>query len=189
LVESSILSTKENILINYQTLNIKYWSNQMKLSTLIRTTFATSTLLVSSLSFAANIEVNANGNDLALKGYDTVSYFTKGAPTKGSNKFTAAYNGAIYQFSSNENRDLFQSDPSKYAPQYGGFCAFGVTMNRKFDTDPAAWHIRGDKLYLNLNKGVQKKWRTDIPGYIETAQGNWSGIKGLTEDQIEKVFE
>jgi YHS domain-containing protein len=87
----------------------------MKLSTLIRTTFATSTLLVSSLSFAANIEVNANGNDLALKGYDTVSYFTKGAPTKGSNKFTAAYNGAIYQFSSNENRDLFQSDPSKYS--------------------------------------------------------------------------
>jgi YHS domain-containing protein len=161
----------------------------MKLSTLIRTIFATSALLVSSLSFAANIEVNANGNDLALKGYDPVSYFTKGAPTKGSNKFTAAYNGAIYQFSSNVNRDLFQSEPSKYAPQYGGFCAFGVTMNRKFDTDPTAWHISGDKLYLNLNKGVQKKWRTDMPGYIETAQGNWDGIKGLTEDQIEKVFE
>lgn len=161
----------------------------MKLSTMIKSTFATSALLVSSLSFAANIEVNANSNDLAIKGYDTVSYFTKGAPTKGSDKFTAAYNGAIYQFSTADNRDLFQSEPSKYAPQYGGFCAFGVTMNKKFDTDPTAWHIRGDKLYLNLNKDVQKKWVTDIPGYIETAQTNWVDIKGLTEEQIEKVYD
>ncbi len=161
----------------------------MTLSTLIKTTFATSALLASSLGFAANIAVNANGNDLALKGYDTVSYFTKSAPTKGSDKYTAAYNGAIYQFSSAENRNLFQSEPSKYAPQYGGYCAFGVTMNRKFDTDPTAWHIRGEKLYLNLNKDVQKKWATDIPGYIETAQGKWGGIKGLTVEQIEKVYE
>lgn len=161
----------------------------MTLSTLIKSTLVSSAFLVSSLSYAANIEVNANTNDLAIKGYDTVSYFTNGAPTKGSNKFTAAHNGAIYQFSSAENRDLFKSEPSKYAPQYGGFCAFGVTMNRKFDTDPTAWHIRGDKLYLNLNKDVQKKWVTDIPGYIETAQNNWGDIKGLTEAQIEKVYE
>jgi len=161
----------------------------MTLSTIIKTTFATSALLVSSLSFAANIEVNANSNDLALKGYDTVSYFTKGAPTKGSDKYTAAYDGAIYQFSSAENRDLFQSEPGKYAPQYGGFCAFGVTMNRKFDTDPTAWYISDDKLYLNLNKDVQKKWVSDIPGYIVSAQQKWGGIKGLTEEQIEVVYE
>ncbi|MEH6385571.1 MAG: YHS domain-containing (seleno)protein [Colwellia sp.] len=161
----------------------------MTLSTLIKSTFATSALLISSLSFAANIEVNANGNDLAIKGYDAVSYFTKGEPTKGTDNFTAAYNGAIYQFSSADNRDLFKVEPSKYAPQYGGYCAFGVTMHKKFDTDPMAWHIRGDKLYLNLNKDVQKKWVTDIPGYIETAQTNWTDIKGLTEDQIEKVYD
>jgi YHS domain-containing protein len=161
----------------------------MKFSTLIKSTFATSALLASSLSFAANIEVNANGNDLAIKGYDTVSYFTRGAPTKGSDEFTAAYNGAIYQFSSAHNRDLFQSQPSKYAPQYGGFCAMGVALNKKLDTDPTAWHIRGDKLYLNLNKAVQKKWSTDIPGYIDIAQVSWTDIKGLTEEQIEKVFD
>lgn len=161
----------------------------MKFSTLIKSTLVTSAFLVSSLSFAANIEVNANGNDLAIKGYDTVSYFTKGTPTKGSNKFTSAYNGAIYQFSSADNRDLFKADPSKYAPQYGGFCAFGVTMNKKFDTDPTAWHIRDGKLFLNLNKDVQKKWATDIPGYIEVAQENWFDIKGLTVEQIEKVFD
>jgi hypothetical protein len=62
-------------------------------------------------------------------------------------------------------------------------------MHKKFDTDPMAWHIRGDKLYLNLNKDVQKKWVTDIPGYIETAQTNWIDIKGLTEEQIEKVYD
>jgi len=161
----------------------------MKLSTLIKSTFATSALLVSSLTFAANVEVNANGNDLAIKGYDAVSYFSKGEPTKGSNEFTSAYNGAIYQFSSADNRDLFKADPTKYAPQYGGFCAMGVALNKKFDTDPTAWHIQEGKLYLNLNKAVQTKWLTDTSGYIDTAQGNWGGIKGLTEDQIEKVFD
>ena len=159
----------------------------MTLSALIKSTLVTSALLVSSLSFAANIEVNANDNDLAIKGYDTVSYFTKGAPTKGSDEYTAAYNGAIYQFSSADNRDLFKADPSAYAPQYGGYCAMGVAMNQKFDTDPTAWHIRGDKLYLNLNKNVQTKWLTDVSGFLDTAKGNWGGIKGLTKAQIEKI--
>jgi YHS domain-containing protein len=159
----------------------------MTLSNIIKSTLVTSAFLVSSLSFAANIEVNANDNDLAIKGYDTVSYFTKGAPTKGSDKFTAAYNGAIYQFSTADNRDLFKAEPSKYAPQYGGYCAMGVAMNQKFDTDPTAWHIRGEKLFLNLNKNVQTKWLTDVPGYLETSQANWTGIKGLTVAQIEKI--
>jgi len=161
----------------------------MKLSTFVKSTLVTTALLASSITFAANIEVNANSNDIAVSGYDTVSYFTKGKPTKGSNDFTAAYNGAIYQFSSADNRDLFKADPSKYAPQYGGFCAMGVALNKKLDTDPTAWHIRGDKLYLNYNKAVQKKWNTDIPGYIETAQVNWIDIKGLTEEQIEIVYD
>lgn len=161
----------------------------MKLSSLIKSTLVTSALLVSSFTFAENIEVNGNANDLAIKGYDAVSYFTKGAPTKGSDEYTAAYNGAIYHFASADNRDLFKATPSKYAPQYGGFCAMGVAMNQKFDTDPTAWHIRGDKLYLNLNKDVQTKWLTDVPGYLETAQVNWTGIKGLTEDQIKKINE
>jgi len=159
----------------------------MKLSSIIKSTLVSSALMASSLSFAANIEVNANSNDLAIKGYDTVSYFNKGAPTKGSDKYTAAYNGAIYQFASADNRDTFKANPRKYAPQYGGFCAMGVAMNQKFDTDPTAWHIRDNKLYLNLNKDVQKSWRTDIPGNIETAQVNWTGIKGLTKAQIEKI--
>lgn len=161
----------------------------MTLSSIIKSTLVSSALLMSSLSFAANVEVNGNANDLAIKGYDAVSYFTKGAPTQGSDEYTAAYNGAIYHFASAENRDLFKATPSKYAPQYGGFCAMGVAMNQKFDTDPTAWHIRGDKLYLNLNKDVQKKWLTDVPGFLDTAQDNWGGIKGLTQEQIVKINE
>jgi len=161
----------------------------MKLSSIIKSTLVSSALMVSSMSFAANIEVNANANDIAIKGYDTVSYFTQGGPTKGSDQYTAAYNGAIYQFANATNRDTFKADPSKYAPQYGGFCAMGVAMNQKFDTDPTAWHILDDKLYLNLNKDVQKKWRTDIPGYLEISQVNWTSIKGLTEAQIKKINE
>lgn len=161
----------------------------MKFSTAIKSTLVTSALLLSSYSFAANIEVNANTNDVAIKGYDTVSYFTKGAPTKGSDEYTAAYNGAIYHFASADNRDTFKANPTKYVPQYGGFCAMGVAMNQKFDTDPTAWYISDDKLYLNLNKNVQSKWLTDVPGFLETAQGNWDGIKRLTEDQIAKINE
>ena len=159
----------------------------MTLSSFIKSAIITSALLVSSISYAANIEVNANQNDLAIKGYDTVSYFTESSPVKGSDKYTAAYNGAIYHFSSESNRDLFKANPAKYAPQYGGYCAMGVAMNQKFDTDPSAWHIESGKLYLNLNKNVQKKWLTDVPGFLETSQVNWTSIKGLTKEQIEKI--
>ncbi|MGJ8581765.1 MAG: YHS domain-containing (seleno)protein [Psychromonas sp.] len=159
----------------------------MSLSSIIKTTLVSTALLASSFSFAANIEVNANPNDLAIKGYDTVSYFTKGKPTKGSDKYTSAYNGAIYHFASANNRDLFKADPAKYAPQYGGFCAYGVAVNQKFDVEPTAWYIEDNKLYLNLNKNVQKEWLKDVPGNIETAQVNWTGIKGLTEAQIEAL--
>lgn len=161
----------------------------MTLSSLIKSTLVSTAFLASSFSFAANIEVNANDNDLAIQGYDTVSYFTEGTPTKGSDKYTSAYNGAIYHFASADNRDLFKADPAKYAPQYGGFCAFGVAVNQKFDTDPTAWHIKGDKLYLNLNKNVQKKWLTDVPGYLEKSQGNWTTIRSLTTAQIEEINE
>jgi YHS domain-containing protein len=161
----------------------------MTLSSLIKSTLVSTALLASSFAFAANIEVNANDNDLAIKGYDTVSYFTKGKPTKGSDKYSAAYNGAIYHFASAENRDLFKGNPAKYVPQYGGFCAFGVALNQKFDTDPTAWYIENDKLYLNLNKDVQKKWLTDVPGYLKQSQGNWTTIKGLTTAQIDEINE
>jgi YHS domain-containing protein len=153
----------------------------MTFHTILRAAAVATTLAFSAFTFAADIDQNANANDLAIQGYDSVSYFTPGAPVKGSGNYTATYKNAIYQFSSAENRDLFKQEPEKYAPQYGGFCAFGVTMNRKFDTDPLAYKIVDNKLYLNLNTDVQKKWLTDVNGYLATSEQNWDGIKDQTD--------
>ncbi|MEP3299105.1 MAG: YHS domain-containing (seleno)protein [Pseudoruegeria sp.] len=128
-------------------------------------------------AFAADIDMNANANDVAISGYDPVGYFSDSEATKGSEEYTATYKNAIYHFSSAENRDLFRAAPSSYAPQYGGYCAFGVTMEKKFDVDPEAWRIVDNKLYLNLNKDVQKRWLTDVPGYIANANDIWPDIK------------
>ncbi len=155
------------------------------LKKIITTTAATLALGLSAASFAADIDMNANGNDLAISGYDPVAYFTQKAPTKGSDNFTATYKNAIYQFSSAKNRDLFRASPAKYAPQFGGFCAFGVTKGRKFDTDPTAWRVVDGKLYLNLNKDVQKVWLKDVPGYITNANQTWPTIKSFTDSALE----
>ena len=79
---------------------------------------------------------------------------------------------------------MFKNNPEKYAPQYGGFCAFGVAMEKKFDTDPLAWKIVDNKLYLNLNTDVQKRWLTDVPGYIAQSTENWSSIKDVAADKL-----
>jgi YHS domain-containing protein len=156
----------------------------MKIINVIKSVTVAATLVISSFSFAADVDVNANANDLAIHGYDAVSYFTESKASKGSHKYTATYKSAIYQFSSEENRELFQDNPEKFAPQFGGFCAMGVALNRKLDIDPAAWEIVDEKLYLNLNKAVQKKWLSDVPTHLETANRVWSGIQGVSITQL-----
>lgn len=145
----------------------------------LRAFVAIASLSAASAVFAADIDVNANTNDVAIQGYDPVAYFTDAEPTKGSAEFTATYKNAIYQFASAEHRDQFRADPSAYAPQYGGYCAFGVTMEKKFDTDPEAWRIVDNKLYLNLNKDVQARWLTDVPGFIANANDIWPEIRSV----------
>lgn len=128
---------------------------------------------------AADIDMNANQNDIAISGYDPVAYFTESAAQAGTSQFTATYKNAIYYFSSAQNRDLFKAEPSKYAPQFGGFCAMGVALHKKLDVDPHAWYIEGGKLYLNLNKKVQKKWFTDVAGHIAQANEIWEDVKTI----------
>jgi YHS domain-containing protein len=149
----------------------------MNLSQAIKSAFAVSTLALSSLTFAADIDMSADANDVAISGYDTVSYFIDSKPLHGSSQYTATYKNAIYQFSSAENRDTFRANPEYYAPQYGGFCALGVALEKKLTVDPTAWKIVENKLYLNLNKAVQKKWLSDVPGNLETSEHNWPEIK------------
>jgi len=156
----------------------------MNITTLIKSVAIAATFAISSVTFAADIDVSTDANDLAIHGYDAVSYFTDSKATKGNQKYTATYKSAIYQFSSEENRNQFKQSPEKFAPQFGGFCAMGVALNKKLDTDPTAWKIVDGKLYLNLNKAVQKKWLSDVPGHLTTANRVWSGIQGVSIEQL-----
>ena len=114
---------------------------------------------------------------VAIGGYDPVAYFEIGSPTPGNGYHTSTHNGATYLFATKENQKRFEANPEKYAPQYGGYCAYGVSVGKKFFSDPQRWKIVGGKLYLNLDKGIQKKWKEDIFGNITKADSNWTQIE------------
>ncbi len=107
-------------------------------------------------------------NGIAIRGYDTVAYFTEAKPVEGDDQFTTQWQGATWKFSSQEHLDLFTQDPEKYAPQYGGYCAYGVAQKNLVKIEPDQWTIHDDKLYLNYNAKLNKEWKMDIPGYIKT---------------------
>jgi YHS domain-containing protein len=109
----------------------------------------------------------------AIRGYDPVAYFTAGKPVKGSKDFTTQWRGATWHFASAENRDRFAQAPEKYAPQYGGYCAYGVSQGYTVSIDPAAWTVVDGRLYLNYSASVRRTWEKDIPGYIRKADVNW----------------
>lgn len=110
---------------------------------------------------------------LALDGYDPVAYFTDGKPVEGSKELTLEWNGATWRFASAAHRDEFKKTPEKYAPQYGGYCAWAVSQNYTADSDPEAWTIVDGKLYLNYDRKVMEKWKQDVPGNIAKADVNW----------------
>jgi len=95
---------------------------------------------------------------------------------KGKKAFTASYQGADWHFVSAENRDKFVAMPEKYAPQYGGYCAWAVSNGYTASVDPNAWSIVNDKLYLNYSEGVQRKWSRNISGNIAAADENWPDV-------------
>ncbi len=112
-----------------------------------------------------------------ISGYDPVAYFTEGTPQRGSGYHVADYQGVTYAFASEENKETFEANPSKYAPAYGGWCAYGVAVGKKFVADPEVWKIVKGTLYLNLDRDIQSKWKKDIPGYIKTGDANWTEIR------------
>ena len=120
-------------------------------------------------------------NGLAIKGYDPVAYFTEGRPVDGSPEFAATHEGATFEFASAANRDLFVADPGRYAPRYGGFCAFGTSGGYKAGIDPRAFTIVNDRLYLNYNLDVRQEWSKDVPGHITKADANWPMVQSLTD--------
>lgn len=111
---------------------------------------------------------------LGAKGYDVVSYFTDGEPVKGKNEFEAVHGGVTWKFASAAHRDQFAANPEKFAPQFGGFCSWGVAQGKLFDVDPErGWKVVDGKLYMNFNADIQKTWEEDIPGMVSRANANW----------------
>ncbi len=127
---------------------------------------------------AAQSPVNTLGSKegVAIKGYDPVAYFTEGAPRMGKPEFTAEHNGAKWQFASAANKALFEANPEKYQPVYGGYCAYGVSQGALVKIEPDAWSIRNGKLYLNFDKSVQTKWAQNPDEYIKEADQKWPGL-------------
>ena len=117
-------------------------------------------------------------SNVAVGGYDPVAYFTEGKPVKGEKSFTLQHAGAEWRFSSAQNRDRFAASPQHYAPQYGGYCAWAVSQGYTASGDPQYWRVVDDKLYLNYDAEVQKKWEKDIPGFIGKANQNWPLVLG-----------
>ncbi|MEQ9546973.1 MAG: YHS domain-containing (seleno)protein [Marinobacter sp.] len=109
-------------------------------------------------------------------GYDTVSYFKSGEPTKGSTEYTTEYMGATWRFSTAENLSLFEEDPERYAPAYGGYCAWAVSQGYLAKGDPQHWAIRDGRLYLNYDESVQNRWLRDTKTFIRQADANWPKV-------------
>jgi YHS domain-containing protein len=118
-------------------------------------------------------------NGWAIKGYDPVAYFTTGKPTPGMAQFTTTYKGATYRFASAENRARFVAAPEKFVPQYGGYCAYAIALNKIADIDPEEWEIVNDKLYLNNGFLAQTLWSFDKSGNIAKGDHNWPLVPKL----------
>lgn len=121
---------------------------------------------------------------LAVHGFDVVAYFTEGKPVQGDANFAVVHKDATYRFASQANLDAFKADPAKYAPVYGGYCAYGVSVGAKFDGDPRYWKIVDGKLYLNLDAGIQQTWLKDVPGAIKQADANWPKLASKLPSEI-----
>ena len=129
-----------------------------------------------SSAFAAG-PVNVTSDGVAASGHDVVAYFTADKPTPGSKQFSIAHKGATYLFANAENLQAFTANPDKYAPQYGGYCAFAAAFGKQAPANPNNFKVVDGKLYLNLNDDVQKKWNADTNALIGKADAQWAQSK------------
>ena len=152
----------------------------MKLNKILLTVTALLFVAVATPTFAGNYSISTPG----ISGYDAVAFFTEGKPVMGNGWNVSDYNGVMYAFANEKNKKMFEANPEKYLPAYGGYCAYGVAVGKKFVADPNTWKIVDGKLYLNLDKDIQKKWLKDIPDYIKKADKNWAKIKNKTPAEL-----
>lgn len=151
----------------------------MKLSTYVKAGFS----ILFGAIFSLNVWAGEAGpyskdwTGTAADGYDVVAYFSDGAATKGSKDFVHEWNGAKWRFSSEGNLNTFAANPEKYAPQYGGYCAYAVSNGYTASVDPKAFTVVDGKLYLNYSQSVKETWERDVPGYISKAEKYWPTVR------------
>ncbi|MRR53441.1 MAG: hypothetical protein EG822_02875 [Deltaproteobacteria bacterium] len=142
---------------------------------ILQSFFYTVVLLIGFEGIAAGA---SPAGPVAIKGYDSVAYFTDEKALQGSESFSFPWHGMTWYFRTAKNRDLFAASPKKYAPQYDGYCAWAMTESRKAITDPEVWRIVDGKLYLNCSRSAYQKWIKDLPGNIKKADQNWLKFTG-----------
>lgn len=141
-------------------------------------------LIIAALAFITTIQAHAQQSEIfapggkAIKGYDPVAFFKESKPVKGSDKFQYKWKDATWFFSTSENLEAFKADPEKYAPQYGGYCAYGTSQGHKAPTQTDTWTVANDKLYFNYNDKVKELWTKDQANLIKVADEKWPEVKG-----------
>lgn len=140
-------------------------------------------LLVAAFAIFATLSANSQKAEIfsiegkAIRGYDVVSFFKDNKAVKGSDSLSFNWKNTVWLFSTKENLEQFKSNPEKYAPQYGGYCAYGTAAGHKAPTETDTWTILNDKLYFNYNKKVKELWTKNQQQLIEKANTNWETIK------------
>ncbi|TVZ41518.1 hypothetical protein P886_0864 [Alteromonadaceae bacterium 2753L.S.0a.02] len=141
---------------------------------------------ISAFTLAADPPIYSHPTKGAVKGADVVAYFSLNPGDKavmGSDEFTYKWNGALWKFSSAENRDKFIAKPEKYAPQYGGYCAFSVAHGFTTSIRPDSWKIVDGKLYLNYSRISFFRWNRDMENKIKEADDNWPAVLLVCEER------
>jgi len=140
-------------------------------------------LRISTLIFVTTLSVfavQADQYDLpAVGGYDLISYHQESGPVRGTGFHATQYKGVTYLFANEENKATFLSAPEKFLPAYNGYCAYGLALGQKFNSNPVVYSIIDDTLYLNLNTDIQNEWSADVEGNIRKGDANWESIQKI----------
>ena len=146
-------------------------------------------LLIVFAGLLAHTSLSAQADEVtnsvtAAGGYDVVSYHTGKKPLRGNGHYLAVHDGVSYLFANKEHQETFEANAEKYVPAYGGYCAFAVSVGKKFVGDPEVWRLVDGKLYLNLDVSVQTDWLKDVNGRIKKANVNWPKIKNILPAEL-----
>ena len=133
-------------------------------------------LLALPLGAQTKVLVNVDAHGVALEGHDPVAFFVDSAAVRGDSTHRATYGGATYWFASEAHRALFLADPARYVPQFGGYCAYGASRGYAAKVEIETWQVIDGKLYLNYDRGIQRRFNQNVAEYLRKAYANWPGI-------------